>query len=62
MREEFVASMLRIHFNGEDKSQGMPLQEATALEFQRVFTSEVVPSGLEALIVSAPAARGRTVS
>jgi putative ABC transport system substrate-binding protein len=41
---------------------GMPLQEATALEFQRVFTSEVVPSGLEALIVSAPAARGRTVS
>ena len=28
MREEFAASMLRIHFNGEDKSQGMPLQEA----------------------------------
>jgi PII-like signaling protein len=28
MREEFRASMLRIHFNGEDKSQGKPLQEA----------------------------------
>ena len=28
MREEFAASMLRIHFNGEDKSHGMPLQEA----------------------------------
>jgi uncharacterized protein len=28
MREEFAASMLRIHFNGKDKSQGMPLQEA----------------------------------
>lgn len=28
MREEFRASMLRIHFNGEDKSKGMPLQEA----------------------------------
>ncbi len=28
MREEFTASMLRIHFNGEDKSQGVPLQEA----------------------------------
>ena len=28
MREEFAASMLRIHFNGEDKAQGMPLQEA----------------------------------
>jgi uncharacterized protein len=27
MREEFRASMLRIHFNGEDKSQGIPLQE-----------------------------------
>jgi uncharacterized protein len=27
MREEFTASMVRIHFNGEDKSQGMPLQE-----------------------------------
>jgi uncharacterized protein len=27
MREEFTASMLRIHFNGEDKSQGMALQE-----------------------------------
>ena len=28
MREEFAASMLRIHFNGEDKAQSMPLQEA----------------------------------
>jgi hypothetical protein len=28
MREEFAANMLRIHFNGEDKSQGMPLQDA----------------------------------
>jgi uncharacterized protein len=28
MREEFTASMLRIHFNGEDRFQGMPLQEA----------------------------------
>ena len=28
MREEFAASMLRIHFNGGDKAQGMPLQEA----------------------------------
>jgi PII-like signaling protein len=28
VREEFAASMLRIHFNGEDKAQGMPLQEA----------------------------------
>jgi len=27
MREQFAASMLRIHFNGEDKSHGMPLQE-----------------------------------
>jgi uncharacterized protein len=27
MREEFRASMLRIHFNGEDESQGMPLHE-----------------------------------
>ena len=31
---------------------GMPLQEATASEFRRVFTSEMAPSGLEALIVS----------
>jgi PII-like signaling protein len=28
MREEFTANMLRIHFNGEDKSRGVPLQEA----------------------------------
>jgi PII-like signaling protein len=28
MREAFTASMLRIHFNGEDKSQGIPLQDA----------------------------------
>ena len=28
MREEFAASMLRIHFNGEDTTQGVPLQEA----------------------------------
>jgi len=26
VREEFAASMLRIHFNGEDEAQGMPLQ------------------------------------
>jgi len=28
MREEFRASLLRIHFNGEDKAHGIPLQEA----------------------------------
>jgi uncharacterized protein len=28
MREEFTASMLRIHFNGEDKSHGLPQQDA----------------------------------
>jgi uncharacterized protein len=28
MREEFKASLLRIHFNGEDKCQGVPLYEA----------------------------------
>ena len=27
MREEFAASLVRIHFNGEDTSQGMPLQK-----------------------------------
>jgi hypothetical protein len=30
----------------------MPLQEATALEFRRIFTSEAATLGLEALIVS----------
>jgi uncharacterized protein len=28
MREEFTASMIRIHFNGEDTCLGAPLQEA----------------------------------